>query len=98
MMRPVKRVEIVVETVELPKVIQLLFDAPVLSYTVVKEVVGCAERCMRDGDDLTDVITNVYVMAVCTADQVPSLVDLLRPILQRFGGTCLVSDAEWVVH
>ncbi len=97
-MRPVKRLEIVVETVELPKVIQLLVQAPVSSYTVVKEVVGCAERCMRDGDDLTDVISNVYVLAVCNADQIPSLVDLLRPILQRFGGTCLVSDAEWVVH
>jgi nitrogen regulatory protein PII len=97
-MRPVKRLEIVVETVELPKVIQILVQAPVTSYTVVKEVVGCAERCMRDGDDLTDVISNVYVLAVCNADQIPSLVELLRPILQRFGGTCLVSDAEWVIH
>jgi nitrogen regulatory protein PII len=98
MMRPIKRIEIVVETVELPKVIQLLVSTPVLSYTVVKDVVGCAERCMRDGDDLTDVITNVYVMAVCSADQIPNLIELLRPILQRFGGTCLVSDAQWVIH
>jgi nitrogen regulatory protein PII len=98
MMRPVQRLEIVIETVEMPKVIQLLVNTPVLSYTVVKEVVGCGERCMRDGDDLTDVITNVYIVTVCTADQVSSLVDLLRPILQRFGGTCLVSDAQWVIH
>lgn len=97
-MRPVKRLEIVVETVELQKVVQLLVQVPVTSYTVVKDVVGCAERCMRDGDDLTDVITNVYVMAVCNADQVFDLVEGLRPILQRFGGTCLVSDAEWVIH
>jgi nitrogen regulatory protein PII len=97
-MKPVKRLEIIVETVELPKVIQLLVQVPVISYTVVKDVVACAERCMIDGDDLTDVITNVYVMTVCDADQVSDLVEALRPILQRFGGTCLVSDADWVIH
>ena len=41
---------------------------------------------------------NSYLMIACDAEQVSTLVELIRPVLKRFGGVALVSDALWVKH
>jgi nitrogen regulatory protein PII len=96
--RPVKRVEIVVDSVELNKVIQLLEAAQVKGYTAIKDVIGRGQSGLRDNDDPTGAMSNVYVLVACGEDQLTQVVENLRPLLQRFGGICLVSDAQWVIH
>jgi Fe-S cluster biogenesis protein NfuA len=43
-------------------------------------------------------LINGCVMTACPPEQVERVVERLRPILKRFGGVCLVSDAEWMIH
>lgn len=97
-MKPVKRIEIVVDSVELNRLVELLERSQLKGYTVIKDVLGRGVHGLRDGGDLTDVLTNVYVLIACNEDQVEALIEQLRPILTRFGGVCLVSDAQWVIH
>ena len=97
-MQAVKRVEIVTDTLELDRVLELLDQAGVSGYTVVRNAEGKGHRGVRSGDDVTRVFQNSYVLTACTAAQVEQVVAAVRPVLRRVGGICLVSDALWVMH
>ncbi len=97
-MMPVKRIEIIVDELEMPKVLKLLDDAGVSGYTVIKDATGKGDRGLRGGDDLTGVFANSYVLTACPSEKVDLIIESIRPILKQRGGVCLVSDAQWIVH
>lgn len=97
-MQAVKRVEIVVDTLELSRVLELLEQAGISGYTVIRNAEGKGQRGVRSGDDVTRVFQNSYVLAACTAEELERVVAALRPVLKRVGGVCLVSDALWLMH
>lgn len=97
-MKPVKKVEIVADALEIDEILRVIEACGVSGYTVIRDVVGRGGRGVRAGDELTGALKNSYVMTACDAEQARRLVDAVRPILERFGGVALVSDCEWVVH
>ncbi len=98
-MMPVKRIEIIVDELEVPKVLKLLDEAGVSGYTVIKDATGKGDRGLRGGDDLTGVFANSYIMTACPpGEKLDFIVEALRPILKQRGGVCLVSDAHWIIH
>lgn len=97
-MRPIKRMEIVIDAADLTRLTRILEGHGVTGYTIIKGVLGRGESGMHNADDLTDVFTNTYVLVACDEDKVLPLVESLRPLLSRYGGICLVSDALWVIH
>ena len=96
-MIPVKRIEIIVDELEVPRLLKLLDAAGVSGYTVIKAT-GKGDRGLREGDDLTGVFANSYIMTACPSEKLDLIVESLRPILKQRGGVCLVSDAQWIVH
>ena len=97
-MMPIKRIEIIIDALELPAVLKLLDAAGVSGYTIIKDATGKGERGLRDGGELTGVFKNSYVLTACPAEQAEQIVEAVRPILRLRGGVCLVSDALWVIH
>ena len=97
-MMPVKRIEIIIDALELPVVLKLLDAAGVSGYTVIKDATGKGERGTRGGGELSGTFINSYVMTACPPEQVAAVIETLRPILKRYGGACLVSDAQWLIH
>lgn len=97
-MQAVKRVEIVTDTLELDRVLQLLEQSGISGYTVIRNAEGKGQRGVRSGDDVTRVFQNSYVLAACTPEELERVVAVLRPVLKRVGGMCLVSDALWLMH
>jgi len=97
-MRPIKKLEIVIDTPHLEEVLRLLDRAGLSGYTVVHDVTGRGERGERTGDDLTDVFTNCLVLAACPPEAIEAVAERLRGVLKRHGGVCLVSDAAWLSH
>jgi len=97
-MRPIKRVEIITDTVEMNAVVRVLERHGVSGYTIVGDVIGKGERGMRLGDELSGVFQNSYLLTACEPEQIDAVIEAIRPILQRRGGVCLVSDAWWVRH
>lgn len=90
-MQPVKRIEIVADSVELSKIIEGLKQTRVTRYTVIRNVTGSGIRGTVDPE--LDGLENDYVVAICLPEQLETVVATLRPILNRFGGVCLISDA-----
>jgi nitrogen regulatory protein PII len=97
-MQAVKRIEVVIDAVELNAVLEALAGQGLHGWTLLRNVEGSGERGRRRADELTDVNQNVYLIVACPPDKVEGAVEALRPLLARFGGMCLVSDAMWVLH
>ncbi len=97
-MRSVKRLEIIVEAVELRELQRVLARLGVDSYSVVHNVTGKSASGVQSGDDLSDVFRNVLLLTTCAPEELDEIVGALRPLLQRRGGICLVSDAQWLIH
>lgn len=86
-MHAVKRIEILADSVELTKILEVLNKAKVPGHTVIRNVVG-----KSPGADATQ-LDNVYVIAFCLPEQVKPVMENLKPILNKFGGACYISDA-----
>jgi nitrogen regulatory protein PII len=97
-MRPVKRIELVIDHGDLERVVQTLHDRGVDHYTVINDVGGMGSRGRRGGDPFSGVFDNVYVLVACDATTASDVIASIRPILSRMGGICMVSDAGWVEH
>lgn len=85
-MHPAKRIEITTDSVELAKILDGLDKAGVTEHTVIRNVVSKTRRI-----EATE-LDNVYVIAFCLSDSVKTVVENIRPILNKFGGACYISD------
>lgn len=98
-MQAIKKIEIIVDYLELARLLELIQkDGMAVDYTVIKEATGSGGRGNRTGDGLSGELTNSYLLIACPEDEAKRIVEIVRPILKRFGGVCLVSDALWVKH
>lgn len=95
-MKPVKRIEIVIEEIELENVIRELDRIGVVGYTIVPRAGGRGERGVRY--ETVQGLGNVLLTVACDDAQATRVIEAVRPILRRYGGVCLVSDAMWVIH
>jgi nitrogen regulatory protein PII len=90
-MHPIKRIEIFSDSVELGKILKGLKKSGITNCTVIRHVSGSGVRGTI-GDDIDMLLENDYVIVFCLADQVDGVVQMIRPILNKFGGSCYVSD------
>ena len=92
-MESVKRVEIIAHSVELGRILDGLDKAGVPGYSVIRDV---ARKSTRDhvsrGSSMT-ALDNIYVLAFCSPAQVSAVAENIRPVLNKFGGSCFISDA-----
>ena len=95
-MELVKKVEVITNSLELPQVMKILEKASVSGYTIIENVTGTGDRGRILNDLATQALTNRYAMSICTEKQEHQLVAAIEPVLKKFGGVCIVSDAQWI--
>jgi len=90
-MHQVKRIEIIANAVELGKILEALDNAGVHGHAVMRNVMG---KGLREGNEDLDMtmLDNVYIIAFFMPDLVKPVVENIRPLLNKFGGTCYISD------
>ncbi len=92
-MEPVKRIEIVVNYVELAKILEALERAGVPGHTVIRNVAGKGRRGSVSDDLAMTMLDNVYVIAFFPPEKIDLVAASVKPILNKLGGTCFISDA-----
>lgn len=98
-MERMKKVEIIITSLELDKVLSTLEEVGVSGYTIIREVTGKGERGTVSNDlEMGGAFSNGYVMSICTEEQASEFVEIIRPFLKKFGGVCLVSDVNSIIH
>ncbi|HIK04747.1 MAG TPA: P-II family nitrogen regulator [Trichormus sp. M33_DOE_039] len=90
-MHLVKKIEIIANSFELSKILESLDNSGVHGHIVIRNVAGKGLRGTTEDLDMT-MLDNVYIMAFCTPEQIKPAIENLRPLLNKFGGTCYVSD------
>ncbi|MDI9637143.1 P-II family nitrogen regulator [Kamptonema cortianum] len=90
-MHLVKRIEIIANSFELSKILDSLNKSGVHGHAVIRNVAGQGLREGTEDLDMT-MLDNVYIIAFCMPDQLKSVVENVRPLLNKFGGTCYISD------
>jgi len=95
-MRDVKRVEIVIDKPHEQHVRKLLREIGVPGLTVFDAVAGYGDRGEREGGELSDAMVNRYLLTTCNEDQIPLLAQRLEPLLRKYGGLCLISNAQMI--
>ena len=90
-MHAVKRIEIIANSFELHKLLEGLDHAGVHGHAVIRNVEGQGLRDDSEDLDMT-MLDNVYIIAFCMPDRVKTVVENIRPLLNKFGGTCYISD------
>lgn len=93
-MHPIQRVEIIATAAEKHKILDCLDKIGVPGYTVIDRVTGKSPRGkVSDDFDLSADLSNVYIICFCSQDLIKPLVEKVRPILNKFGGVCYISEA-----
>jgi len=88
-MHTVKRIEIIANSFELGKILDGLDKAGVHSHAVIRNVAG---KGLREDLDMT-MLDNVYIIAFCMPELIKPVVENIRPLLNKFGGACYISEA-----
>ncbi|MEM6445013.1 MAG: P-II family nitrogen regulator [Cyanobacteria bacterium P01_D01_bin.123] len=90
-MHLMKKIEIIANSFELGKILDSLDKSGVHGHAVIRNVVG---KGLRDGVEDLDMtmLDNVYIIAFCSPEQVKDVVENVRPLLNKLGGTCYISD------
>lgn len=97
-MKTVQRIEIVVDAPHARRVIEALQALGLEGYSLIRGVSGSGERGAQLGDDITGVSNNNYILTTCAPERLAEVMSALRPLLRRFGGICLVSEAQSLTH
>lgn len=97
-MQPIKRIEIVIDAAHTPELIKAVKAAGATGFTLIRDVQGSGDRGDRLGDGLGNVYRNCMLIIAGPEQAAPAIVESARPLLERYGGVCLVSDAQWVKH
>ena len=92
----VKRLEIVIDAPFSERVVAVLEQHDVEGWTILRGAAGSGDRGLRLGDEITGVSNNHLIITTCKPELLDALVEDVRGLLKRFGGMCLVSDAQWI--
>lgn len=93
-MHAVKRIEIIANSFELGKILDGLKKAEVSGHIVIRNVAGQGLTGGSRAEDLDiTMLDNVYVIAFCAPEKLKPTVEIIRPILNKLGGTCYISDS-----
>jgi nitrogen regulatory protein PII len=95
-MHSVKRIEIIANSLELSKILNCLERVNVPGYSIIRNVTGKSSRGVvsDDSDFESTKLSNIYIICFCSQEQTQSLAEQIKPILNKYGGVCYVSDAQ----
>ena len=92
-----KKIEIILESVYLNRLIELFDRKEITGYTIIRDVEGKGITGIKSADEITDVFSNNYVFTVCDEDKLMNIVEDIRRFIKKYGGRCIVSDVSWVL-
>ena len=87
-MHLVKKIEIIANSLELGRILDSLNKSGVHSHVVIHNVAG---KGLGEDFDMT-MLDNVYIVAFCMPENAKAVIENVRPLLNKFGGNCYMSD------
>ncbi len=92
-----KKLEIIIESIERRKVCKLLEELNVSGYSIIDNVSGKGSHFTRNGSELSDIMKNSLIIVVETEEVVNKIIELLKKeVLNFYSGKLFLSDVNVV--
>ena len=92
-MKSMKKIEIIIESIYLNKVLDLFKERDITGYTIIKDIQGSGGHGIKMADQFSDIQSNNYIFTVCDDSKFEEIKEEIRSFTKRYGGKCIVSDA-----
>ncbi len=96
-MKNMKKVEIIIESVYINRLVDLLRKHDITGYTIIKDIEGCGGHGLKTADDVTDVFSNNYVFTVCEEEKYLNMEESILSFIRKYGGKCIISDVMLLI-
>lgn len=92
-MKKMKKMELIIESIYLNKLLDLFKERDITGYTVIKDIEGSGGHGIKMADQFSDIQSNNYIFTVCDDAKFEEIKEEIRAFTKRYGGKCIVSDA-----
>ena len=96
-MKKMKKIEIIMESIYLNRVLELFKERDITGYTIIKDIAGAGGHGIKMADQFSDIQTNNYIFTVCDETKFEEIKEEIRSFIKRYGGKCIVSDAQMLL-
>jgi len=88
-----KKLEIIIEALELKRVLRILDECNVRGYSILPNVMGRGSKgADRSGGDLSNLLNNVLIVTVDEPEVIQRIAERIHPLLANYSGVMIVSD------
>lgn len=96
-MKNMKKVEIIIESVYINRLLALFKKHEIKGYTIIKDIQGAGGHGRKTADDVTDVFSNNYVFTICEEEAFLKMQTDITDFIKGYGGKCIVSDVMLLI-
>ncbi|MBT8343829.1 MAG: hypothetical protein KJO45_03835 [Sulfurovum sp.] len=93
-----KKVEVIIESIYLNRLIELFREGDVTGYTIIRDIEGAGGHGLKTADEANDILSNTYVFTLCSEEKFTKMIDKLRAFIDKYGGKCIILDAQVLLH
>lgn len=97
-MKKMKKVEVIIESIYLNRLIELFKEGNVTGYTIIRDIEGAGGHGLKTADDAHDILSNTYVFTLCNEEKFNKMIEKIRAFIDKYGGKCIVIDAQVLLH
>ena len=97
-MKRMKKVEVIIESIYLNRLIDLFKEGNVTGYTIIRDVEGAGGHGLKTADEANDLLSNTYVFTLCREEKFNKMIEKIRAFIDKYGGKCIVIDADVLLH
>ena len=97
-MKQMKKVEVIIESIYVNRLIELFKESGVTGYTIIRDIEGYGGHGLKSADEANDLLSNNYIFTVCEEDKFENMIEKIRAFIDRYGGKCIVSDSLVLLH
>ncbi len=97
-MKQMKKVEVIIESIYVNRLIELFKESGVTGYTIIRNIEGYGGHGLKTADEANDLLSNNYIFTVCEEEKFEKMIEKIRAFIDRYGGKCIVSDSLVLLH
>ena len=94
MLKSQKKIEIIIESIKVDKIISILEEEKVFGYTIVGNISGKGRNGVLDHNCKAKIFENTYIFSVCDEAQLDRILPRIHEILEYYSGACFVSNVQ----
>lgn len=92
-MKKMKKIEIIIESIYLNRLLGLFKKRKITGYTIIRDIEGSGGHGLKTADEFSDILSNNYIFTVCEEEKLEEIKEEIRSFIKKYGGKCIVSDA-----